>query len=68
MHSNCLLKHVSERKLESSEGIRGRRCKQLLDDLKKTRRPWNFKDEALDRSVWRTRFLRGCGPLARHTM
>jgi hypothetical protein len=34
---NCLLKHVIERKIEGTER-RERRRKQLLDDLKKTRR------------------------------
>ena len=34
---SCLLKHVIERKIDSRinvTGGRGRRCKQLLDDLK----------------------------------
>jgi hypothetical protein len=38
---NCLLKHVSEEKLEGKiemTGRRGRRRKQLLDDLKEKRR------------------------------
>jgi hypothetical protein len=37
LRRNCLLKHVIEGKLEGRvemTGIRGRRCKQLLDDLK----------------------------------
>jgi hypothetical protein len=29
-------------------GRRGRRRKQLLDDLKEKRRYWKFKEEALD--------------------
>jgi hypothetical protein len=33
LHRNCLLKHVIERKVEGT-GRRGRRRKQLLDDLK----------------------------------
>jgi hypothetical protein len=35
---NCLLKHVTEEKIETKillTGRRERRCKQLLDDLKK---------------------------------
>ena len=38
---NCILKHVTERKIEKERevGRRGeRRCKQLLDDLKEKRR------------------------------
>jgi hypothetical protein len=38
---------------------RGRRREQLLDDLKEKRGYWKLKEEALDRSVWRTRFGRG---------
>lgn len=34
---NCPLKHVPEGKMKE-RGIRGRRCKLLLDDLKDTRR------------------------------
>jgi hypothetical protein len=32
-------------------GRRGRRCKQLLDDLKEKRRYWKFKEEALDHTL-----------------
>jgi hypothetical protein len=35
-----LIKHVVERKIEG-RWIRGRSRKQLLDDLKETRRYWN---------------------------
>jgi hypothetical protein len=44
---------------------RGRRRKQLLDDLKKERRYWKFKEEVLDRTLWITRFGRGYGPVVR---
>jgi hypothetical protein len=46
---------------------RGRIRKQLLDDLKETRGWWTWKDEALDLSLWRTGFGRGCGPFERQT-
>ena len=46
---------------------RGRRRKQLLDDHKEKRRCWKLKEEALDRSQWRTRFERGYGPVVRQT-
>jgi hypothetical protein len=49
-------------------GRRGRRRKQLLDDLKGKWSYWIFKKEALDHTLWRTRFGRGHGPVARHTM
>ena len=44
------------------------RRKQVMDDLKETRKYWKLKEEALDRTLWRTRFGRGCGPVVRHTM
>jgi len=34
-----------------------------MDNLKETREYWKLKEEALDRTVWRTRFGRGCGPV-----
>jgi hypothetical protein len=37
-------------------GRQRRRCKQLLDDLEKTRRYWKMKEEVLDCTVWRTHF------------
>jgi hypothetical protein len=46
---------------------RGRRRKQLLDDLKEKRIYWKLKEEALDRTLWRTRFGRGYGPVVRQT-
>jgi hypothetical protein len=58
---NCLLKHVIEGKLEGRTemtGRRGRRHKQLLGDLKEKRRYWKLKEEALDRTLWRTGFGR----------
>jgi hypothetical protein len=54
LRRNCLLKHVIEGKLEGRiemAGRRGRRRKQLLDDLKEKRRYCKLKEEALDRTV-----------------
>jgi hypothetical protein len=48
-------------------GRRGRRRKQLLDDLKEEGRYWKLKEEALDRKLWRTRFGRGYGRVVRQT-
>jgi hypothetical protein len=58
LHRNCLQKHVIEGQLEGRTeimGRRGRRRKQLLDDLKEKRRYWKLKEEALARTLWRTR-------------
>jgi hypothetical protein len=70
LRRNCLLKHVIEGKLEGRIEMtwrRGRRRKQLLDDLKEKRRYCKFKEEALDRNQWRSRFGRGYGPVVRQT-
>jgi hypothetical protein len=40
-------------------GKQGRSCKYLLYYLKETRGYWKLKEEALDRTVWRTRFAKG---------
>ena len=41
------------------------RYKQLQDDLKEMREYWQLKEEALDRTLWRARLDRACGPVAR---
>jgi hypothetical protein len=70
LHRNCLLKHIIEgnidRKIEVT-GRRGRRRKQLLDGLKEKRGYWKLKEAALYRTLWRTRFGRGYGPVVRQT-
>ena len=43
--------------------IRGRRRKELLDDIKDMRGYCQLKEEALDRTMWRNRFGRGFGPV-----
>jgi hypothetical protein len=68
LRGNCLLKDVIEGKLEERiqmTGRWGRRCNQLLDDVKEKTGCWKLKEEALDRTVWRTRFGRGCAPAVR---
>jgi hypothetical protein len=70
LRRNCLLKHVIEGKLEGRiemTGRRGRRRMQLLDDLTENRRYWKLKEEALDRTLWRTGFGRGYGRVVRQT-
>ena len=39
----------------------GKRCKQLLDELKETREYWKLEEEAIDRTLWENRFGRGYG-------
>jgi hypothetical protein len=54
LRRNCPLKHVIEGKLEGRievTGRRGRRRKQLLDDLKEKGIYWKLKEEALARTV-----------------
>ena len=70
MCRNCLLKYVIGGKIEGRIEVTGRhggRCKQLLDDLKEKRGSWKLKEEALDRTLRRTRFGRGCGWTCRET-
>jgi hypothetical protein len=67
---NCLLKHITEGKIEEKiegTGRQGRRRKQLLADLTETRRYWKLKAEALYRTVWSSRFGRSYGPVVRKT-
>jgi hypothetical protein len=68
LHSNCLLKHVFEGKMEVEmdvTGRRGRRRKQLVDDLKETKGYCTLKENELDRTMWKTRFGRAYGPVIR---
>jgi len=68
LRRNCLLNHVTEGKIQGRielTGIRGRRRKQLLAVLEEKRRYRKFKDETLDRTLWRGRFGRGYGPVVR---
>ena len=44
-------------------GRQERRSWQLLDDLKEKRNFRQLNEKALDRSMWRTGFGRGYGPL-----
>jgi hypothetical protein len=42
---------------------RGRRRKQLLNDLKEKTEYWKLKEKVLDHILWRTRFGRGYRPV-----
>jgi hypothetical protein len=70
LRRNCLLKHVIEGKLEGRiemTGRRGRSRKQLLDYLMEKKSNWKFKEKAVDRTLWRTRFGGGYGAVVRQT-
>jgi hypothetical protein len=58
---NYLVKHVIEGKMRR----RGGGLKQLMEDFKETRRYWNWREEELARTLWRTLFGRGYGPVVR---
>jgi hypothetical protein len=67
---NCLLKHVTEGKIQGRIGVterRGRRRKRLKDDLKEKRGCRKLKEEALSCSLRRTRFGRGCKAVVRQS-
>jgi len=55
---------VIERKIEVA-GKRGRRFKQLLNDLKERGGYWKLKEKAQHRSLWRTGLRRSCDPVLR---
>ena len=68
LRRNCLLKQVIEEKIKGEIEVtirRGRRRKELLDDLKDKRGYSHLKEEALDRTMWRKRFGRGVEPVVR---
>jgi hypothetical protein len=70
LRRNCLLKHVIEGKIEGTIGVmerRGRKHTPLVDKLKQTREYRKLKEEALNRTLWRNGFGRGCGPAAGQT-
>jgi len=58
---NCLLQRVIEGKIKGRmevTGRQGRRRRKLLDDLKEKGECWKLKDEALERTLWKTGFVR----------
>ena len=70
LRRNCLLQRVIEGKIQGGievTGRQGRRHRKLLDDLKERRGYSHFKEEALDRTMWRAGFRRGFGPVVRQT-
>jgi hypothetical protein len=70
LRRNCRMKHDTEGKAEERIEVarkRGRRSKQLLNDLKKTMGYCKLKSDALDRTVWRIGLGRCYGPVVRLT-
>jgi hypothetical protein len=70
LRRNCLLRQVIEGKIKGGIdviGRRGRRRRNVLDDLKERRGYSHLKQEALDRTMWRACFGRGFGPVVRQT-
>ena len=71
LRRNCLLKHVTDWKVEGRTEVTWswrRRYKQLLDDFKEKRGYCKLKERALDRTLSRTRFGRVYGPVVRQAM
>jgi hypothetical protein len=66
LRGNCLLTHIIEGKIERT-GRRGRRSKQLQDNLKKTRGYQKLKEGAVYCTLWRTHFARGYGAVVGQT-
>jgi len=67
---NCPPNHGIEGKVEGMievTGRRGRRRRELVKDCKEKKGYWKLIDEALDRTVWRTRFKRCYGTVVTQT-
>jgi len=56
-----------ERKKSEVTGRRGRKLSSYWMTLRGKTGYWKLKEEALDRTLWRTGFGRGCGPVVRQT-
>jgi len=68
LRRNCPVKHVIDGNIEGRIDVterRGRRRKQLVDELKETTRDWKLKEEVIGRTLGRTDFRRGYGPVVR---
>jgi hypothetical protein len=62
LRRNCLLRQVNEGKIKGGievAGRRGRRLRELLEDLKEGSGYSHLKEEAVDRNMWTARFGRG---------
>jgi len=68
---NCILKQVIEGKIEGRIGVtgrRGRRRKQLLDDVMETTEYRKLNEGALAGAAWRAGLGGGCGSVFRQTI
>ena len=68
LRRNCFLKHIIEGKIQGRIKVmerRGKIRKQVLDDLRELRGYLKLRQEALDRTLWRTSFERDYGPVVR---
>jgi hypothetical protein len=68
LRRNCLLKQVINGKIKGEMEVtrrRGRRRKQLLNDLKDRRGYSHLKEKAIDRTMCRNSFGIGFGPVVR---
>jgi hypothetical protein len=70
LFKNCLLKHVIERKTEGRIEVmvrQGRRCKKILDDIKKCWCIQKWKRKHYHALYGKLTFGRGYGPVVRQT-
>jgi hypothetical protein len=71
LRRNCFLQRVIEGKIKGGIEVTGRRRRRrrrkLLGNLKERRGYSHLKEEALDRTMWRTRFGRSFGPVVKQT-
>ena len=72
LRRNCLLKHVMEGKIEKNIEMttkRGRKRKQVLDDLKETTgcMKLKLKEESLHRALRKAGFANSYGPVVRRS-
>jgi hypothetical protein len=69
LRRKCLLKHVTEGKIEGRIEMsrQGRRLEKLPDELKKKTGYCKLKEEALGHTMWKTSCNRGYGPVVRQT-
>ena len=66
LRRNCLLQQAIEGKIKGQIEVtrrRGRRRKELLDDLKDRGEYCQLKEESLDRAMWGNCFGRAFGPV-----
>jgi hypothetical protein len=70
LRRNCLLRKVIEGKIKGGievTGRRGKRRRELIDDLMERRGYCRLNEKALNRPIWRVRSGRYFGPVVRQT-